>query len=63
MADLLQDIRAVEIIRPWIASVRVQEAALLIAGTMASMVDRVWGEGEAESTIGESRRGPLSKKS
>jgi len=43
--------------------VMVQEAALLIARTMASMVDPVWGEGEAESTRGESRKGPLSKKS
>lgn len=41
----------------------VQEAALLIAGTRASMVDPVWGKGEAESTIGESRKGPLSGKS
>jgi len=41
----------------------VQEAALLIAGTMASMVDLGWGEGEVESIIGESRKGALSKKS
>jgi len=41
----------------------VQEAALLIAGTMALMVDLVWDKGEAESTIGESRKGPLLRKS
>ncbi len=63
MAALLSEWPAVENTQPWNASAKVQEAALLIAGTMASTVDPVWAEGEVESTIGESRKGPLSKKS
>jgi len=63
MADLLADIPAVVIIQPWNALVMVRDAALLIAGTMASVVGPVWSEGETESPISESRKDHLSKKS
>jgi len=63
MADLLSDIPAVEIIRPWNASVMVQDATLLIAGTTASIVGLIWNEGEVEVIIAGSRKNPLSKKS